>query len=722
MPRNPPQRTELSTIFAADRPDQFQLDRADWMAIAVVVALAAVPRLLITVSLPPLLHLDSDSYFEITQRLWRGQGFGDLSRRAPLYPLFLWLTARFPQAGLFPVVLAQHLLGIGTAVLFYLIPRRLLAPRFRSLAVVCGLAAGILMYPALLEHSILSESLYTFLLGAAAYCLLAWVQASRDAMAVACGVLLGLAALTRPIGAGVFPLWLVLIFLLRGRKLVLRLLFFGGAAFAVLLLPLLARNSITMGSFSLEQSLGRNLISVTDRVVDYDRGVHPQIKSVYREYLKDKRGPDAVVVYSAMPRLRQATGWSDAQIDRALAEIAWEAIRAHPLEYLESRLRRLPLLFRDPGPSQSYALQAATYLPFLQFLGQINPELVSRSLVLPGRERAHFARAEKIYRVFAMDLTSGWLFLFSLLGIVGMIYWEPRSTVWLWAGLLAYQGFGTILAQPPNARYRFPTQPWEILFAVVGAYFLGRALLHGSGRLWKKVHPAQVASGLALRFFPSLSPAFFLSLATGAALAVVGGRVLLEIPTEPILRAADFRPTTTPTERIVRELAVAGRTFTVLYWNSEELGNRPETVGAEAAIQGGMPYEIQAAYSCQMQDCAGALLQVLAFDAQGQVLDSTRFSLSQERTDNDWFWDQITPRVPLPATARRLRVELQFQSGMGNAIVPFLVARPAPTLFTVWRWGIYGKIVFGVLWLAILGGALFLFRLCRRTFPESASP
>ena len=300
------------SFIITDHERSFRLDRADWLAIAIVVALAAIPRLLLTISLPPLLHLDSDSYFEITQRLWRGEGLGDLSRRTPLYPLFLWLTARFPQAGLFPVVLAQHILGIGTAVLFYLLPRRLFALRLRSLAVVSGLATGLTIYPVLLEHTILSESLYTFFLAAAAYCLLAWVQESRDGMAIACGALLGLAALTRPIAAGIFPLWLALIFLIffpRGRQRALRLLLFGGIAFAVLLLPLLVRNYGVMGSFALEQSLGRNLISVTDRLVDYDRGAHPQVKSLYREFLRDKRGPDAVVVYSAMPRPRQATEW-----------------------------------------------------------------------------------------------------------------------------------------------------------------------------------------------------------------------------------------------------------------------------------------------------------------------------------------------------------------------------------------------------------------------------
>jgi len=82
--------------------DRFSLDRADWLSIAAIAAVAVIARVVFVLALPPLLHLDSDSYFEITERLWRGEGFGDLSRRTPLYPLFLWLTARSTSAGRVP--------------------------------------------------------------------------------------------------------------------------------------------------------------------------------------------------------------------------------------------------------------------------------------------------------------------------------------------------------------------------------------------------------------------------------------------------------------------------------------------------------------------------------------------------------------------------------------------------------------------------------------------
>ena len=387
----------------------FSLDRADWLSIAAIVAFAVVARLLFVLWLPILLHLDSDSYFEIAQRLWRGEGFGDLSRRTPLYPLFLWLTGRLETAGLLPAVVTQHLLGVATVVLLYLVARRVLPARMRSVATISGLVLAVIPYPILTEHSILSESLFTFLLAASAYSLLAWWQEDRARYAVACGALLALAALTRPIAAGIFPLWVALLFLLRrenGGQRALGFLLRAGLAWAALLAPLLIRNYAVMGSFALERSLGRNLISVADRWVSYgvvnDPGAYPEIRAIYGTYRPQKRGPDAVVVYAAMPELRRATGWTDAEIDRALAAIAWEGIRGRPRDFVISRMLRLPLLFRDPGPSSWYALQAETYLPFLARTGRINPELVSRSLAWPGLAgRSLRAGRTRLSRAFA---------------------------------------------------------------------------------------------------------------------------------------------------------------------------------------------------------------------------------------------------------------------------------------------------------------------------------
>lgn len=660
--------------MTSEATDKSSLDRSDWLNIAAIIAAAVIARVIFVLTLPPLLHLDSDSYFEITERLWRGEGFGDLSRRTPLYPLFLWLAGRFESAGLLPVVILQHLLGAATVVLLYLLARRLLPMRMRSVAVIAGLVLAVLPYPILIEHSILSESLFTFLLAAAAYALLTWWEDGRARAAVFCGVLLGLAALTRPIGAGVFPLWAAMLLVIerkKGWKRAGGFLLRAGLAWAVLLLPLLIRNYAAMGSFALERSLGRNLISVADRWVSYgvvnESGAYPEVKAVYGKYLQQKRGPDAVVVYAAMPELRRATGWTDAEIDRALEAIAWEGIRAHLRAYVATRLYRLRLLFRDPAPSAWYALQAETYLPFLARTGRISPELVSRSVALPGLESARFELAARAYEALSinalsLDLTRGLRFLFPLLGFAGIIFIERRKAAWLVAAMLAYLWLGTIFVQPPNARYRSPGIPWEVLFAVAGCWFAMRAAAWVFRKLLRR---------LSHRPAKGISDEAVLVLAVGTLLVILGGRAWALRNAQPILRTANFSP------QLLQELPVAGRPVTVLYWEGNAM-DRDQTASAEAAIEGGGTYAARVFSSCEEATCAGGRVELSALDSAGRVLAQVSSPLSQERIDNDLFWDQRELQLAAPNAARRLRAEFQFQGGAGNLVVPWIEVRKVP--------------------------------------------
>ncbi len=655
-----------------------QLDHTDRLAIVLIVVLAAIPRLLLLLSLPPLVHLDSDSYFEIARRIWSGGGLGDLSRRTPLYPLLLAMAGHF-RAGLFPVVLIQHLLGAVSAVVCYLIGRRLFPPRFRWAATASGILAGVVIYPAVLEHSILSESLFSFLLLAAVWLLLVWCDENQTWAALACGATLGLAALTRPIGAGLFFVVAGLLFPLRGGKRAFRFLSLGGTAFALLLFPLLLRNYRAMDSFSLTESLGRNLISVTDRLVDYDRGAELPIKSIYREFLKDKRGPDAVVVYSAMPRLRAATGWSDAQIDRSLARIAWEAIRAHPLEYLSDRLRRLPLLFRDPEPSQWYALHAETYLPLLEFAGRIDPEMVSRSVSVRTLKNARFDLVAIAYKIFALDFTSGWLFVFSLAGMVWILRRERRRAGWLLVAILLYLWIGTILLQSPNARYRIPTLPFEFLFAAGGICFAAEVLA-GIAKRAPKTKSAEAPD--------SVSSARGVWAALIVIVLIVAVRTAMALEAKPVFDLTGFKANERTSESSgpgesdslpVRELPMAGRKLSVLYWNGTS-GLAAKTISANVTATGGLFYRVQAAYSCATRECAGALLSLTFLDSRGSLLGSSiSLPLAQERIDNDLFWDQLDRCVAIPKSAQSMRVDLAVQPGKGNLVVPYFVIRAFPT-------------------------------------------
>ena len=291
------------TKITQKKPRPPLVDRGDWIALGLIAVLAAYVRWTWTGGFPAILHPDSDSYFEIAARLWKSAGLGDLSRRTPLYPLLLWLTGKSGADGFDHTLHVQHALGVGTALLTYLTARGVL--RYRVPALFAGLAVAAAPVFILTEHSILSESLYTFLIALAGWSLLAHLAPGRYGQVgsvpwgLLCGFALGLAALTRPLGAMLFPLWAVALLPLKGWRVAWRFTWTAGALWVITLLPLLVRNQQAVGSFSLTQSTGRNLISVTDLRVDYaasgSLAEHPESKavlSVYHQYLSNKRGPE----------------------------------------------------------------------------------------------------------------------------------------------------------------------------------------------------------------------------------------------------------------------------------------------------------------------------------------------------------------------------------------------------------------------------------------------
>ncbi len=687
-------------------------DRGDWIALALIAALGVYVRWNLSAALPTILHPDSDSYFEIAQRLWNSGGFGDLSRRPPLYPLLLWITGQSPQSGFTLTLLAQHAMGVGTALLIYLTARRALLGHFPALlaGAVCAVASCFV----LTEQSILSETLYTFLLVAAGFFAVGYhrQQATEPPMArywisrhgwsllvaAACGLALALACLTRPIALVIFPVWILGLLLLDGRPSALRFALTAGTVGLAVLLPLLIRNQRATGSFALTQSTGRNLISVADLQVDYATDPHKQIRTIYHRYLAGKRGPDAVVVYSAMPELRRIAKnpnaeilefLSDVEIDRALAEIAREAILLHPLDFLWSRLQRLPLLFRDPSISQWYALNAETYVPLVEFTGRINPEMTSRSILVRPLAQIDFPGAARAVERWSFPFESVWFLVLAALGatsgLVGMLtIFKSRSFAAL--GMTAHGGglmillavtaslLAAILMQPPNLRYRLPTLPWEILLAAGGLSFLAEISVVAMKAAMKA---AMKKMGDRMgREFPA-----WLGRSGVYLLAVILLLAAPRVEGDSVLKTGDFVDSANQPEDgppIIREMPLVGRTVPMIYWRGDMPA--PRTIETQAAVERGGAYHLRAAFSCGEANCANAQLRLVAFDAVGTALGTPLsikdMPLAQERTDNDWFWEQIDERLTLPRGAARVRVKLTFEPSQGSLVIPFLALAP----------------------------------------------
>src|SRR5215471_11623683 len=154
--------------------------------------------------------VDEQQYTQIAENVRAGNGFawgpGQLtSIRPPLYPGLLAATWTLTGGTNFQAVRVwQILLSLATAALVFWLGATLWNEKAGALA-----AAITWLYPSfiLYDSLILTETLFTFLLVAFVAATVAVIQKPRAIVAVACGVTLGLAALTRSV---LWPLPLVL--------------------------------------------------------------------------------------------------------------------------------------------------------------------------------------------------------------------------------------------------------------------------------------------------------------------------------------------------------------------------------------------------------------------------------------------------------------------------------------------------------------------------------
>ncbi|MGK5552345.1 phospholipid carrier-dependent glycosyltransferase [Actinomadura kijaniata] len=179
---------------------------------AVALAGAVLVRWTAVRGYPGVLWFTGDSYFYL------GRALRPSPSPSKSIGYSLLLRVMEPLHDLTAVAVAQHLMGLAVAVLGYALLRR------------CGLGqlpATVVVLPVLfdarqvqLEHLLMSEALFTFLI-AAALALLLWrvrepSAAPGRAAASAAGLLLGFAVLVRSAGAPLVPLVLAGLLLWRG--------------------------------------------------------------------------------------------------------------------------------------------------------------------------------------------------------------------------------------------------------------------------------------------------------------------------------------------------------------------------------------------------------------------------------------------------------------------------------------------------------------------------
>jgi hypothetical protein len=291
---------------------------------AVLLAAVAVRVIVMLGFRGPILIPDSADYVAVALRL------EPYVIRPDGYSAMLWLLR--PLHSLTAVIAVQHALGVGIGVAGYALLRRKGLPGWgATLAMVPVLLSG---YALQLEHFLLSDTLFAFLVMLAIVAVMWWPDPPLWICALA-GLLLAAATLVRSQGLPLLVVFLacMLIRFARWRTIVGVLVM--GAAFAIPVAGYAAWFDSVNGSFQITNSDGAFLYATAITFADCAKIKPPaDERRLCLDVPVSKRYYSQIYIWSAGP-LRTLPGGEFGNLaDRLGTDFALRAIRAQPVDYL----------------------------------------------------------------------------------------------------------------------------------------------------------------------------------------------------------------------------------------------------------------------------------------------------------------------------------------------------------------------------------------------------
>jgi hypothetical protein len=442
------------------RPSRFACEH--WLFAGVLSVAAALRVVTMLGYRPPMVYSgDSINYLDLAIKLRPSGGYQPGGFQPSGYPALLWLLR--PLHSVVFVAGLQHVFGLGIGVMIYLLLRRKGLPAW-----VAVLAAAPGLFDARflrLEHGILSDMLFLFLVVAAITVLL-WSPTLSTGSALGAGLLLAGASLSRTIAVP-------LIILVVGHLLVQRVGLRRLAAFALAgMLPLIAYAgwyASVYGRFTLASGDGVSLWARSMTFADC-KVIHPPAELA--RLCPNGSHQDAASEYVWAPgsSINLAPGGLAGNND-AGRTFAVRAITAQPLDYLHSVVAGTALAFTwDPvphpkrvRPAYGFAHGCAGPLPDNQLVQHVHrkydPAIRQQCSVDPyagflvGYQHVAYVRGTVL----------GGIFLLGLVGALG----RRRLTLLPWGAAL-------VLLVTPVAvldfdhRYLLPAIPVACLAAALG--------------------------------------------------------------------------------------------------------------------------------------------------------------------------------------------------------------------------------------------------------------
>jgi len=458
----------------------------DTACLAVVLLVASAFKLGFALRIAPFIAKDSQAYFLPAYDLVHGGQFELGLRRTPAYPLFLAGALVLVGDDLRGVVLLQHLLGILTAGLAYALGR-LVAGQNATAGRVVGVAAGLLTAVSAplvaYEHYLLTETLFAFAVTAMLVALVWACRRPSPRLWLLGGILVGLAAMVKPVAQGFLPLAVVAAYVATAawRPVMRRLSWPAPTRRALLTVALVALGyGLAVAPWSIRNQLAYNLASPSTfgrtmiaRTASYDRGfvfvdpsrpeADPRMARAARivQQGADRGDSDGTIAQ----RLRQELNLDPIEVNAVMRDLALQAIARQPLYFLDGSVRFALRIFdgvevrlRDHEAERK----------------DVEWSDRTRGLLVNVRSEDDARAANTLLKLWQPALWDPLPTLLFGLGVVASLLrgWRPGL---LLGATVAFLVFASAALNGPQERYRYPADPAIAVLMASGLVVLAPA-------------------------------------------------------------------------------------------------------------------------------------------------------------------------------------------------------------------------------------------------------
>ena len=409
-----------------------------WLAI--VATVAVVERGLLYLAYRPVAYNDTASYRRLAETILHGWTDYD-GTRTPGYPFLMAVVGPDER-----VYAAQLALGLLTTLLFFYVGWRVSGTGW--FGALTALAHTLNWQQLFFEANLITESLTTFFI-AASLAVAAWLLFPDHkrplwqilGMALAGGITMGLATLTRPLFV-FLPFWAAFFLLAFWRiaspKVRWGAVLVTGLTGLVLIGAWVNFIHQRFGMWGLTNMTGFHLVQHTGLFFEYVPDEYAAIRDTFIQYREARRvetGEPGNAIWDAIPALEQVSGLGLIALSNLLTRISIQLILQHPDLYLRSVWEgwlwfwKAPVLW-SPGAFTNPALRVTlTGLVVVARGGMVvaNAAFLLGSLALVSK---------KVHLILKMDA----------------FLWFAASTVWLTSIIQ------TLLDHGDNPRFSVPTQ------------------------------------------------------------------------------------------------------------------------------------------------------------------------------------------------------------------------------------------------------------------------